>query len=69
MSGKVDRMIELLEEIRNALVAPAPAIVDELLGCSHPEEKRISLRAMGSGEHWQCGDCGYVQEPAGVASN
>lgn len=53
-------IIALLTEIRDALVAPAPAVVDDALGCPHPEEKRISLRAMGSGEHWQCGDCGFV---------
>ncbi len=58
-------MITLLEEIRNALVAPPSEVFRELLEeCLHPEERRVSLRAMGSGEHWKCGDCGYIKLPS-----
>ncbi len=51
-------ILERLTEIRDllqTLVAPPP--VED--GCSHPEDARISLKAMGMrGEHWRCGVCG-----------
>lgn len=64
---KADQIVTLLTQIRDALIGAPPAIMEEL-DCPHPEEKRISLRAMGSGEHWQCGDCGYVQQSPVVKS-
>lgn len=60
--SQIDRIIALLEEIRDAVVPPP--VVDEPT-CPHPEEARISLRTMGGrGEQWQCGLCKFVERSA-----
>ena len=56
---KADQIIGLLTEIRDLLQSPMdPPAAGEPRTCEHPEEKRVSLTAMGvRGEHFYCRAC------------
>lgn len=69
----MDRLVAVLEQIRDALygivaVLDEPgepldedgAIVDVCPDCcTHPEDARVNLTAMGGKPHWSCRACGF----------
>lgn len=53
--------VDLLREILAAVRQPAPVPDDDraLVGCEHPEDRRVDLSTPADRDHWVCGICRF----------